>query len=188
MTLENHPYQFLKYLFKKDDAIFSFSKYIYVPDSLFDERQVMKVSASEINSDWLESELHSLGERQELAINSITMIKNRKYHIPMIDFMCKELSGTDMFDRMRYYLPHKIITNMAIYHSGTSYHAYSNTLITPKEWLDFMYRLLLVNRPHEDEIIDSRWIAHRLMGGYGSLRWSNNSSLYKGSPTRISYP
>ncbi len=82
MTLENHPYQFVKHLFKKEGAIFSFSKYIYTPDSLFDERQVIKIDSFKINSDWLEDMLHSLAEKQELAINSSVIIKTGNIIFP----------------------------------------------------------------------------------------------------------
>ena len=39
MISENHPFRFVQQLFSRDDAHFAFSKYVYTPDSLFDERE-----------------------------------------------------------------------------------------------------------------------------------------------------
>ena len=35
------------------------------------------------------------------------------------------------------------------------------------------------------EIVDSRWIGHRLIGGYSSLRWTNNTGMYRSEPSKI---
>lgn len=78
--------------------------------------------------------------------------------------------------------------NMAVYGSGRSFHVYSTTLLGPKDWFDFMGRLLLINPRGQKEIVDTCWIGHRLIGGFGSLRWSNNSGMYLGSLSRISFP
>ena len=62
--------------------------------------------------------------------------------------------------------------------SGRSFHAYSLRLISPKEWREFMGRLLLLNLPGRSSFIDSRWVGHRLVAGYASLRWTANSEQY----------
>ncbi|MCY1274832.1 hypothetical protein D9M68_489950 [compost metagenome] len=188
MITENHPFYFLEALFEKEDSIFSFSKYVYTPDALFDEREIIKIPSPELTADRISQEISLLNQNQELSINSNVSIKGRSYHIPMIDFALEEGLSNKIIDRMFDYLPKAIVLSMAFYHSGNSYHAYSTTLLSPKEWLEFMGRLLLINPRGGQQIIDSRWIGHRIIGGYSSLRWSNNSSIYKKPPSRVPYP
>ena len=73
----------------------------------------------------------------------------------------------------------------AIFDSGRSFHAYGNRLLSTEEWIQFMGSLLLLNEPGKNKLIDTRWIGHRLMAGYSSLRWSCNTRWYKRFPTFI---
>lgn len=188
MITDRHPFYFLLPLFKKEDAIFSLSRYIYTPDSLFDEREYLSISGGNLSEFRINQEMAALRSDQELALHSKVIIKGKTFHIPMIDFSIEESIGNDVFDRMRRYLPKSLMLNMAVYASGRSFHAYSNTLLGPKDWFEFMGRLLLVNPRNRPDIVDARWIGHRLIGGFGSLRWSNNSGKYLGLPSRITFP
>lgn len=188
MIVENHPYEFLVPLFQKRGAVFSFSRYVYTPDSLFDERECFFASGEEITKDWIGKNIATLRKDQELALHSKVTINGKSFHIPMIDFSTEERLKSDIFARMSQYLPRSLMLTMAVFNSGRSFHAYSTTLLGPKDWHEFMGRLLLVNPKNGREVVDSRWIGHRLIGGFGSLRWSNNSGQYKGLPTRISFP
>jgi len=185
---QGHPYEFLKVLREKPHAIFHLSKYVYKADSLLDERQYLSVSASDFSEEWVNREISSLRPDQELAIHSTITISGRTWHIPMIDFAVDGAIAGEMLDRLRLFLPRAVALNLAIFTSGRSFHAYSTALLSPKEWIGFMGRLLLVNPRDRKEIIDSRWIGHRLIGGFCSLRWSNNSGLYLGAPSRIKLP
>lgn len=188
MIDQNHPFYFLSSLFRKKEATFEFSKYVYTPDSLLDERDTFLLAGDDLTEEWILLNLSQLRPDQELAIHSKVSIAGRKWHIPMIDFSLEEEMSQDVFDRMSRYLPKSLMLNMAVYSSGRSFHAYSTTLLTPKEWYDFMGRLLLINPRSADEVVDTRWVGHRLIGGYGSLRWSNNSGQYFGLPTRVRFP
>lgn len=188
MITEQHPFHFVRQLFFRDDAIFSFSKYIYTPDSLFDEREILTFSGEELTEERINQEIASLRPDQELAIHSNVRIKGKNFHIPMIDFSTEKTVDEEVFYRMSRYLSKTLMLNMAVYSSGRSFHAYSTTLLSPKEWLDFMGRLLLINPRSQADIVDSRWIGHRLIGGFSSLRWSNNSGQYLGLPLRITFP
>lgn len=186
MISEGHPYYFLAPLLKHEGATFHLSKYVYVSDSLLDERELIKIKSYLLTEQWLNSLLRSLESEQELALHSNVTIGGKTYHIPMIDFSIRNLSDVSAISRMRKFLPRKIMTNMGIFNSGRSFHAYANTLLPAKEWIEFMGRLLLINKPDIPNIIDSRWIGHRLIGGYCSLRWSNNSKMYLGIPRQLS--
>lgn len=188
MITELHPFHFIQQLFLRGEATFSFSKYIYTPDLLFDEREFLSFSGEELTEMRINQEIASLRSDQELALHSNVRIKGKNFHIPMIDFSTEKTVNREMFERMSLYLPKTLMLNMAVYSTGRSFHAYSTTLLTPKGWFDFMGRLLLINPRNQPDIVDSRWIGHRLIGGFGSLRWSNNSGMYLGLPSRISFP
>ena len=179
-----HPFFFLEPLFSERGAVFHFSRYVYTPDSLFDEREFLDVSGSDLTVEWLEDAVRELKVDQELAIHSNVTIDNRTWHIPMIDFAADRLA-THKLDRVRAFLPPRVFTSMAFFYSGRSFHAYSSTLLSPKDWLGFLGRLLLINPKDGETIVDSRWVGHRLIAGYCSLRFSNNSHHYLGVPKKV---
>lgn len=188
MISEGHPFNFLSSLFGKQGATFVFSKYVYTPDSLIDEREIIRVSGEALTKDWVEDMLASLRKDQELAMHSTVQMNGRNWHIPMIDFSLEKMKSQVVFNRMSLYLPKSLMLNMALYSSGRSFHAYSVTLIGQKDWHSFMGRLLLINPRHTNNLVDTRWVGHRLIGGFGSLRWSNNSGEYLGMPSRVPFP
>lgn len=188
MIPEDHPFHFLFSLFRRADATFALSKYVYTPDSLMDEREFIRLPGEALTKDWVEAVVASLRPDQELALHSNVRLNGRNWHIPMIDFSLEKMMSEDVFDRMSRYLPKSLMLNMAVYSSGRSFHAYSTTLLGPKEWHDFMGRLLLINPRNAEAIVDTRWVGHRLIGGFGSLRWSNNSEQYLGLPSRVPFP
>ena len=104
----------------------------------------------------------------------------------MFDFTIKNQITREAYYRLNNFIDKKIFQNMIFFSSGHSFHAYSTKLLTHKEWLSFMGSLLLVNSVDaQNSIIDTRWIGHRIMSGYGSLRWSNNSGKYLQIPKRF---
>lgn len=188
MITTTHPFHFLSSLFRKQQGIFTFSKYVYTPDSLMDDREFISVPGDDLTEDWVNSALASLLQDQELALHSTVRMNGRAWHIPMIDFSLEQSMSQVVFDRMSRYLPKALMLNLAVYSTGRSFHAYSTTLLGPKDWYDFMGRLLLINARRAENIVDARWVGHRLIGGFGSLRWSNNSGRYLSPPSRVSFP
>ncbi|SRR6266478_3015198 len=180
----DHPYFFLEPLFGREGAVFHFSRYVYTPDSLFDDRHLLELSGQDLTLDWLERSIRELKPDQELAIHSTVNIAGRTWHIPMIDFVAHQIEPRQL-DRIRAFLPSGLFATFAFYHSGRSFHAYSTNLLAPKDWLGFLGRTLLINPPDGDQIVDARWVGHRLIAGYCSLRFSNNSHRYLGMPRRI---
>ena len=132
--------------------------------------------------------IYSLDIDQELAFHSLIKTKYGKtFHIPMIDFSSSSLD-IEIYYRLKNFIDYKILSNMVFFKSGNSFHAYSTKLLTHKEWLSFMGSLLLINPPNSSiNIIDNRWIGHRIMSGYASLRWSNNSGIYKTIPHKTNF-
>jgi hypothetical protein len=185
MIADDHPFFFLEPLFAKEGAVFQFSRYIYAPDSLFDERELFEVIGSDVTVDWLEGQFGTLKPDQELAIHSKVVIDGRSVHIPMLDFATDHIRPEELY-RVRTFLPERVFATSAFYHSGRSFHAYSMHLLGPRDWYSFLGRALLINPRDDRQIIDTRWVGHRLIAGYCSLRFSNNSGQYKGMPRKVS--
>lgn len=188
MISKEHPYHFISPLLEKANSTFQLSKYVYKADSLLDEREYISVRAKEFTEEWTATTIRSLATNQELALHSKILINGRTWHIPMIDFAIEEILTEDAVSRLRLFIPKSVRYDLGVFASGRSFHAYSTTLLSPKEWLGFMGRLLLINPRNGKQIIDSRWIGHRLIGGYCALRWSDNSGLYRGEPRRLNIP
>lgn len=186
MINEDHPFHFIKTILD-NESTYSLSKYIYLPDSLSDEREFFHPKGEELTTIYISDLMDSLNSNQELAFHSNIKTKYGKtYHIPMIDFTIKNEITREAFYRLNNFIDKKIFQEMTFFSSGHSFHAYSRKLLTHKEWLSFMGSLLLVNPVNaENSIIDTRWIGHRIMSGYGSLRWSNNSGKYLQLPKRF---
>lgn len=184
MISSDHPFHFLRKIFSRQRAVFSFSRYAYYPDSLFDDREYLVVSSDDLTPSWLTYELQHLRPDQELALHSNVVIGARTWHIPMVDFSTTEV-GPRQMARIGAFLPPRIFAEFEFFFSGRSFHGYSLHLMTPKEWIELLGRLLLINEPNEPPIVDSRWIGHRLIAGYCSLRFSNNSDRHSAMPKRV---
>lgn len=189
MEFHNHPIRFLQDVIqvRGEDFTFSFSKYFYRPGSIFDEREIFSVRGSEISEGWLREQLNSLQAGWELALNSkVVDGRNRTHHIGMIDF-ASGVSLEDVRTHTRRILGDEMWASMSCYKSGRSFHGYFNFLLRPGQWHEFLGRLLLMNELERQQIVDVRWVGHRLIGGYCALRWSRNSSWYEAYPTRVLY-
>jgi len=98
-------------------------------------------------------------------------------HIPMLDFRCKqspvnqqkvESSLRAVGQRRGYVLE-----------SGLSYHYYGHDLMGERSWIQFMGKCLLLS-----PLVDSRYIAHRLIDGACALR-VNTSGRHPKHPTVV---
>jgi len=184
MINTDHPYFFIKDIIDSEST-YSLSRYIYLPDSLSDNRIIDTTLGENFSTHYINSLLKNLNKDQELAFHSLVKTKNKKiYHIPMIDFSTPTLDR-ETYYRLKNFIDYKILSNMFFYSTGNSFHAYSSKLLTHKEWLKFMGSLLLINPANSSSnIIDNRWIGHRIMSGFSTLRWSNNSGTYKSIPQK----
>lgn len=184
MIDKDHPFFFLERLFSIEKSIFHFSRYTYTPDSLFDDREHLSVTGADLTRGWVDAAIDSLEPDQELALHSKVAVDGRTQHIPMIDFSAAELCSEDL-GRIRAYLPKSVFLSLGFYRSGRSFHAYSARLLGPKAWMQLMGRLLLINQRHRHEVVDTRWIGHRLIAGYCSLRFSSNTDQYLSMPRKV---
>jgi len=185
MNLEMHPIKHILDISRNWDntTILNFSIYKYQPQSILDERTFIDVELKNFSEDYLISLIKSLNEGEELAFHSLVNVGGKSMHIPLIDFSCQPKDILNAKAELRKVIPNFLMSGFNYYDSGRSMHAYGSSLLKPKEWLQFMGRLLLANLPNQLIVIDSRWIGHRVLGGFSSLRLSCNSQQYLKSPT-----
>lgn len=191
---KNHPYFYiLRNILEKNtqrtfEYSFTFSKYIYIPNQVSDEREFIEVTETEFYAGKVEYLISTLNTNQELAFHSsvkkiYTNSNIKTSHIPMVDFsITPENFDLGVYTQLNQYMTKKT-KNPILFNTGRSLHGYCDTLLSTKEWYELMGRLLLVDKIDRIEpIIDTRWIGHRIIAGYSALRWSNNSGKYLSSP------
>lgn len=185
MNLDStHPIGFVQSLMGKygDELTLNFSKYYYRPNSVFDERETFEVPIWDVTTKWFDDQVSGLRPDWELAMNSLVRDKRgRSLHVGMIDFTGRP-SVSLVRSRIHELIATKDADDFSLYDSGRSFHGYLLMLMTPAKWREFLGRLLLMNFVNEEPLVDSRWVGHRLIGGFSALRWSSNSSLHTFGP------
>ena len=168
-----------------DDDVLHFSHYKYVPQSPFDQRVTIHISVKHVSIKWLCNEIKKLEPGWDLAWHSLVRTsKGYGRHVPMIDFSTQFMNARER--ELVYELLEKFIgARVRLYRSGRSFHGYATVLLSEKKWKEFMGRLLLLNMPNENAIVDSRWVGHRIIAGYTSLRWTANSEHYRQMPSMV---
>ena len=181
----DHPYFVVEEIIRRygTQIKFEFGKYIYQENTIEDYREYIFITAKETNKERIENMIRSLSPDFELALHSRVHLESEFLHIPMIDFY-GSLSSHDWL-LIKQIIPDNIMKEIKIFESGSSYHAYSTILISHEEWIKFMGTILLLNTPDKKPIIDTRWVGHRLRGGFSSLRWSCNTLKYEKIPNLI---
>ena len=128
----------------------------------------LRLTRKEITLQNLNKVVKKLAGKKVIAMTSNLKLfdTDKRFHIPMMDFDC-EISCENLKEIERFLR----ISNKKglILQSGRSYHYYGVELIPDREWLMLLGRFLLLM-----DYTDSRYIAHRLIDGYGSLRISEN--------------
>lgn len=180
-----HPLSFVEELVgsRSEELLLEFSKYSYHPQEIEDRREVFRLKASCLRE--VEEELKGLEKGKEIAFHSrvICAEEDKVKHLPLVDF-AGSLDKRKV-DTFRGVVGERIFKNIVFFESGRSYHGYVKRLISVEQWVEFMGTILLANLPDQPEIVDSRWVGHRLRAGYGALRWSCNSEQYLQLPTRV---
>lgn len=181
IKINRHPVNFISHLKIPENAILTFSDYLYDKQSFRDERSLFDFRKKELNENWFINHILSMDPLYELALHSSFEVDGEKFHIPMIDFTAKR-SEQNSLSALRE-LSEFWGTDFLIFFSGRSFHAYGVKPITDIEWVKFMGSLLLLNvRGTTNKLIDTRWVGHRILAGYSALRWSNNTNHYKAFP------
>jgi len=164
------------------DLELEFGEYVYVPKSLVDQRRLFRVRAKDLSVSWLDQKLSALAPGWEIALHSRVYRGECVSHIAMIDFVRFTRDTPEMLATV---LSRRLVESLHVFASGRSHHGYSLDLLLPDAWIRFMGSLLLCNLPDAPPVVDHRWIGHRLIAGYGALRWSCNGGFYLQYPRLI---
>jgi len=197
-----HPYEFVVPFIARaaPGGVVSVSTYEYRPQSVRDVRVVRQVSMAElIEPGWLERSVGQLGPKRELSFHSTVDvgangIRKPVFHLPMLDLATSDadvahqvgrrlaavIAGEPQPDGSSVRDP-----NWRLFFSGRSFHLYYLALLSTESWIRFLARALLENPPGNPDIVDSRWVGHRMLAGYGALRWSWRTSHYRTAPTSV---
>lgn len=177
---KGHPLHLIKKIIKENRIEYFFvSTYKYVPNSIVDVRNTFKILADQDIDQQITNV--PMSKDEELAIHSVVYSKknNDLLHIPMVDFFSSSIEEISFaIKKIQTIFPF----DTYIYDSGRSYHAYMNCVINSKQWYEYIGYLLLLNETHKPNVVDVRWLGHRLIAGYFSLRLSCNSSNYIKTP------
>lgn len=156
-----------------------FSKYQYLPSHHEDLRVVYESHVEDVGEQ-LHREIVNLKSPHELAVHSKVKRAGHSYHIPMIDFASTKLDKVEaaLSRLMLYSRP----DHYYIFNSGRSFHAYGEGILSTIELYEFYGSLLLLNNINVSDVVDARWVGHRLIGGYSSLRISSSSKRHYHEP------
>ena len=164
---------------------FTYSRYEIAPPGLqavAPRSGVLRVSGSEITSDWIADRLSELSPNEEMAWHSWVEKRGAGFHIPMIDFVGRPARSVlcDVSRELAAEL--NIDAHLIVFDTERSYHGYFPDLIPEKAWPKYLGELLLLNKDNRQPFIDVRWIGHGLIRGFTALRWSKNTNRYPAMP------
>lgn len=131
-----------------------------------EKRQRFDVAADELTSGHLRSIINNLPAGKVLALRSQCRLETGEWgHLPLMDFHCPPTANH--LEIALVALRHMGQRRGAVLESGRSYHYYGFDILTQEDWLGFLGHCLLLT-----PFTDSRYIAHRLLGGSCALRIS----------------
>lgn len=112
--------------------------------------------------------IDKLPEDRALAVTSrVTLHDHRKRHIPMVDFRCEP---TQIYlQKITEWMSEIDDAGGVVLRTTNSYHYYGISLLTDRQWVKFLGHCLLLVPD-----VDVRYLGHRLMEGWGSLRISRD--------------
>jgi len=167
-----------------EEIVFRFSQYASASQVNVDGGEILSVDGKNLCRGWLEAALTSLKPTQELALHSEVLIGGKPFHIPMIDFRSK-VREPELEREILNLLAGNSQNELYIFDSGKSFHGYCAYLLQPDQWRVFMGQLLLLNPRDKVGCIDARWVGHRLVDNYATLRWSCNTDDYQYLPRLV---
>lgn len=165
-------------------AAVPFSYYEYTPQTVEDRRSSFVMPVEQfLDRAEVYRAMEDVEKGCELAVHSDLLMRDgRKLHLIMVDM---STSARAHLEKLRIFLGDNVFQRIAWYASGRSFHGYGESLLERDEWVKFMGLLLLANQPRLEPTVDPRWIGHRLLAGYASLRWTCNTSSYLKLPQSI---
>lgn len=134
-----------------------------VTDEAFER---LELGLDDLRSGALQRKLKALSKNVVLALCSKCRIDDgTTLHLPMMDFRAEPT--TENLSKVKTALSEISPEGGVILESGRSYHYLGFSLMNEDQWLKFLAKCLLLA-----PLTDTRYIAHRILEGIGSLRIS----------------
>ncbi len=185
----DHPYWHVRDVLMEARAVsrVTLSMYKYKAREISDKRIVRALSFREFcDTETVLRIMRGVPSGQELAFHgTVAMSDGRIEYLPMVDMATAKQGKLDRVAQVGHLLNSTLMQKFLWFDSGRSFHGYGSSLISELHWHKLMGLLLLVNAPGMEPVVDPRWIGHRLLGGYSTLRWTCNSEHYLQVPKRI---
>ena len=162
----NHDTQLTFYVYNPHYNIEEIPKTPLLPVLLYHDpsKDTASSKRSDITVENLNRIISSLPEDSVLGVLSGVIVRDREFHLPIMDFACREspenLAKIEQFLRILGHNKGVILT------SGRSYHYYGVGLMSEEQWLSFLGDCGLSG------LADPRYIFHRLKDICGILRLS----------------
>lgn len=165
------------------ETLVDVSEYCYTPNTIEDNRSIFQIRLYEL-CDTIESFNSKNGS--ELSLLSRIRHNNNNFHIPMIDFKTCNRNELyrfigDLSLTLEQHMSLDRKPEFLLFDSGRSFHAYGNFKLPNLEKF-FAYAMLTMQG---SDLLDNRWIAHRILSGYASLRLTKSSDYYLSIPRHI---
>ncbi len=131
-------------------------------------KKYIRVSRKEIFNGKIEKMIGRLFPGEAIQALSRIYIEGTM-HIPMLDLEIEEKEeNLDFAVNSIKALGQK---HGVILRSGASYHYWGFDLLSKEEWLQLMHTSLLL-----DDVVDRRWVGHRMLDGFSNLRLSEKGN------------
>lgn len=186
MIPESHPYWLVRSVVAQRDDVVAVpaSYYTYLPRTVADIRSEWLIPVEEfLNPELMHRYMEQTPDGHEMAVHSdIRLSSQERVHLVMVDMAT---SSKAHLEKLRAFLGDNFFQKISWYGSGRSFHGYGESLLPEVNWVKFMGLLLLANLPKLEPTVDPRWIGHRLLAGYASLRWTKNTDHYLGLPVSL---
>lgn len=189
MIPSSHPYWHVRSIVERrpDVVAVPASYYTYQPQTVADTRTDFLIPIEEfLDPAQMKRRMELTPAGQEMAVNSdFRLTSEERVHLVMVDM---STSAKAHLEKLRAFLGDNVFHRIAWFESGRSFHGYGESLLNERDWVKFMGLLLLANQPRLEPTVDPRWIGHRLLAGYSSLRWTKNTTHYRGVPVILERP
>ncbi|WP_428999587.1 hypothetical protein [Stenotrophomonas maltophilia] len=180
-----HPYWHVRRVLASSGDVdrVTFSFYKYREREISDKRSVRHFSLNEFCDEGFVSTLiRGVPASQEMAFHGTVGCRGRLAVLPMVDMATGKIHKIQKIGHVGGFFESHLMQRINWYDSGRSFHGYGDSLISHEHWHKMMGLLLLLNAPGVEPIVDPRWVGHRLLAGYATLRWTCNSDYYVKMP------
>ena len=177
IKLGSAPLELVQHIARRNTRVSKLALWLYhyVPLQVNENpiNQLRWIKKDSLNESCIEKLQAKLQEQIQIGIWSKVKLENNKYgHIPMMDFELNKSARNlaILIERLR-----KCgISDGWILETGDSYHYYGSRILSEREWIDFMAKMLLTSIVHTrdniEQVADPRYIGHSLRRGGCVLR------------------